>query len=62
MATAWSSGGLRYPEMEILDYTNQQLAVDGALTWNLVVSADGIISQTFIDTFQRIKGSIRSRP
>jgi hypothetical protein len=62
MATGWAGGPLKYTEMQILDYTNQQVTIDGAVIWNLGVSAGGVISQHFIDTFQHIRGSIRSRP
>jgi hypothetical protein len=62
MATGWAGGPLKYTEMQILDYTNQQVTLDAGITWNLGVSAGGVISQHFIDTFQHIRSAIRSRP
>ena len=51
----------RNSDERILAYTNAQLRVDAAITWNLGLSGAGLITQNNLDVFAHIRDSIESR-
>jgi hypothetical protein len=56
--TSWGGGGLKYADAQIVDFTNQNRAVGGGITWNLGVSGNGTVNADKRDQFERIRASI----
>ncbi len=57
----WTGGAPRLSAARILEYTNQQMAVDAAITWNLGVTGSGVITQSHRDIFDDIIGDLKPR-
>jgi len=59
---SWGGGTIRYTGDEIVDYTNRQLGVGGAMTWNLGVSVDGKVNADKRELFEQIRGRVHLHP
>ena len=60
--SAAAGGKPRNSDERILAYTNAQLRVDAAITWNLGLSGAGVITQNHLDVFAHIRAAIEARP
>jgi hypothetical protein len=58
----WGGGSPRNGNQRILDYTNAQLHVDAAITWNLGLSAAGVVAADNLAVFDAIRERLEARP